>query len=218
MTSLGDLRDMRDDGTEFWRFWDIRELLGYTGTQPARRSLTRLAELYPEDVVRVERGNADVPERAASGWKGGSVRIDFELTARGLLLFVLNGLAPARESIIEQLMPVMAGAIYDIVPAAIPLDRKGYLYALELSSGTVKVGMSQDPAKRVATHRTHAASVGLTILRTWVSRHPFADSFATETTALDIAHTLAGTRPTRDRRETFPKLDFDELTRRLDRL
>jgi hypothetical protein len=46
---------------------------------------------------------------------------------------------------------------------------QGYVYAIEFSSGTVKVGLSKDWAKRLARHTKDAAVHGITILRSWAS-------------------------------------------------
>jgi predicted transcriptional regulator len=47
--------------------------------------------------------------------------------------------------------------------------RRGFLYAIEFSDGTVKVGRSSDPDSRLSAHRSAAAGFGLSETRRWVS-------------------------------------------------
>jgi len=180
--------------------------------------LDGLADEYPDDIVPVERTYQEYPRRATGYYRGGRSRLDYEITARGLLLLILRGNAPARDSVIEQLMPAMCSSIADVTPEPPTHDKSGYLYALELSNGTVKLGMSANPASRIDTHRAAAGTLGLTIRRAWQSHAAYVDGYRAETAALDIAHTMTGTARTYARRENFPRLDFDALTQRLSTL
>lgn len=49
----------------------------------------------------------------------------------------------------------------------------GYLYVVEFSSGSIKVGKAMNPASRLASHANYAQVHGAAILRSWTSRgHP----------------------------------------------
>lgn len=48
------------------------------------------------------------------------------------------------------------------------------LYVIEFDQGTIKVGYSASPAKRVAAHITQAAQFGIGVSNQWISDlHPF---------------------------------------------
>lgn len=46
---------------------------------------------------------------------------------------------------------------------------EGYIYVIEFSSGTVKVGKAKDVAKRLGQHAKDARNHGITIVRSWRS-------------------------------------------------
>lgn len=48
-------------------------------------------------------------------------------------------------------------------------DGPGFLYVCMFSNGTVKVGCSESPARRIASHEQNAAVFGATLDQTWVS-------------------------------------------------
>lgn len=48
----------------------------------------------------------------------------------------------------------------------------GHLYAVEFGNGVVKVGRSDEPRKRLATHAAHAMLVG-GVISSWVSRRHY---------------------------------------------
>lgn len=50
-----------------------------------------------------------------------------------------------------------------------PTHQTGHLYAIEFSSGTVKVGQSTDITRRVAVHVAAATAHGITANRVWIS-------------------------------------------------
>jgi len=86
----------------------------------------------------------------------------------------------------------------------------GYLYVIQFSSGTIKVGRTGDPASRLRGHRRHAWAFGVSIARAWVSNaHP--EHEATETRLIDFAASTA--TGDRARREFFHGADFDKLVR-----
>lgn len=59
----------------------------------------------------------------------------------------------------------------------------GHVYVLEFASGSVKVGKTGDPSKRLGTHAKVAAAHGDEIVRRWVSPG-FGDFHAAETTLI----------------------------------
>jgi hypothetical protein len=44
-----------------------------------------------------------------------------------------------------------------------------YLYVIEFENGTVKIGRTEDKASRISDHRTTGASLGVPVVRTWIS-------------------------------------------------
>ena len=54
--------------------------------------------------------------------------------------------------------------------------RESYLYLVEIVGIGVKVGISTDPARRLASHARDASAYGRTIGRTWVSDVPHANA------------------------------------------
>ncbi|MGX6604861.1 hypothetical protein ACWKSP_22435, partial [Micromonosporaceae bacterium Da 78-11] len=46
---------------------------------------------------------------------------------------------------------------------------EGYLYVMEFSTGTVKVGQTEDPKVRLATHRREADAFGVYVVNYWIS-------------------------------------------------
>lgn len=87
----------------------------------------------------------------------------------------------------------------------------GYLYAVELSSGVIKVGRAQDAAKRIAQHAQRFAAAGITI----VAQHQAA---ATDTTVgeQELLSRCGAHAATKRGREWFTGLLFAEVTRWLD--
>lgn len=49
------------------------------------------------------------------------------------------------------------------------MSNLGYLYVIEFSNGTVKVGRSDTPQNRIASHRHAAQAFGARVQRVWVS-------------------------------------------------
>ena len=67
----------------------------------------------------------------------------------------------------------------------------GYLYVIEFSTGLVKVGRTQNPAKRFETHRSHGAAFGVIIARYWLSEAH--DNFeSNEALLIRAMHNLGG--------------------------
>lgn len=46
---------------------------------------------------------------------------------------------------------------------------EGYLYVVEFSTGTVKVGQTEDPKRRLGTHRAEAGAFGVSVTNYWIS-------------------------------------------------
>jgi hypothetical protein len=89
----------------------------------------------------------------------------------------------------------------------------GFLYVIQFSIGTVKVGQSQDPHRRVASHRRDADAFGVQIARMWVSG-PHVEFRDTEQSL--IAH--CAEHSTRSKKEYFHDLDFNLAVRIADSL
>lgn len=87
----------------------------------------------------------------------------------------------------------------------------GFVYVIAYSNNTIKVGKTQTPQTRIATHVCTAVKFDVTVTDVWVSAaHPnYSD---TERTLIAMAGTLAGVSdPLTRRKETFAGVDFDVL-------
>lgn len=81
---------------------------------------------------------------------------------------------------------------------------EGYLYVVEFGTGTVKVGQTEDPQKRLATHRGEAQAFGVHIVNYWIS--PSHLNFRANETRLinrcvEVSH--------RSRKEYFHAVAYD---------
>lgn len=84
---------------------------------------------------------------------------------------------------------------------------EGHIYIVEFSEGTVKVGFSTTPGKRMRQHAGHAAAFGISIARSWTS-HPHLEAKVNERAL--IAWCSGRARVTR-KSEYFAGLDYAEL-------
>jgi hypothetical protein len=66
----------------------------------------------------------------------------------------------------------------------------GYVYVLQFSNTTVKVGSTQHPARRFYSHSADAEIFGRTVQGWWISEE-FRDFSAVEDALIDFAHGLA---------------------------
>lgn len=85
----------------------------------------------------------------------------------------------------------------------------GYLYVISFDNGTVKVGSTINPSRRVRTHQMSAAQFGITILDLWVS--PEIDGYIRAEKRLISAASLMSTGVAL--REWFHGVDFHTLVR-----
>ena len=70
----------------------------------------------------------------------------------------------------------------------------GYVYVLAFDNGTIKVGRTQNAARRLGSHKSSARSFGLTITDEWVS--PLhVDGRQTKRPSRQSRLSLAGRRP-----------------------
>jgi hypothetical protein len=89
-------------------------------------------------------------------------------------------------------------------------EGSGYLYVIQFSSGTVKVGRATWPAQRLNDHRRYGWAFGVVIWRVWISaQHPSCE--VTEDRLIRFAASIA--TGDRARREFFHGADFDQLVR-----
>lgn len=99
----------------------------------------------------------------------------------------------------------------DLAPLATiaaPPDDHGHLYVIQFSSGTIKVGRTNQPVERMKKHRRYGWAFGVVIVRAWLSAaHEGYE--ATETKLID--HAAATATGDRARREFFHGADFDAL-------
>jgi hypothetical protein len=95
-----------------------------------------------------------------------------------------------------------------------PVGVGGYVYAVEFTDGTVKVGTTVEPGKRIAKHARDGAAFGAIATRAWVSpQHDGA--YRTETDLMLIANSLStGVR----RREYFVDCPFADVVNAARRL
>ncbi|MDG9701726.1 hypothetical protein [Streptomyces sp. DH37] len=82
-----------------------------------------------------------------------------------------------------------------------------YVYVLEFSSGTVKVGQTGDPAKRVKEHENAAMAHGISVARSWVST-PHVEFEDNEAALIAFC---SERWPTTAGREAFESGDFAEV-------
>lgn len=95
-----------------------------------------------------------------------------------------------------------------LTKVAAPPDDQGHLYVIQFSSGTIKVGRTNQPVERMKKHRRYGWAFGVVIVRAWISgAHEGYE--ATETALIDYAAATA--TGDRARREFFHGADFDAL-------
>lgn len=86
-------------------------------------------------------------------------------------------------------------------------DAGGYIYIIEFSNGTVKVGSTTNPPERFATHRQHAEAFNIGVANHWISEeHP--QYRKTEKALIALAEAMGGARA---RREYFHGISFRDL-------
>jgi hypothetical protein len=102
----------------------------------------------------------------------------------------------------------MKFSVNDCPPA---VTAGGYIYALAFTDGTVKVGKSRVPNKRIAQHAGSGSGFGIRISRYWVS--PLVHNYSRlEKAAIWMARALAPERASVGRTsEYFKGVDVDDL-------
>lgn len=70
----------------------------------------------------------------------------------------------------------------------------GYVYVLAFDNGTIKIGRTQNAARRLGSHKSSARSFGLTITDEWVS--PLHVEWQVNENALKTIAAIAGGTPT----------------------
>jgi hypothetical protein len=83
----------------------------------------------------------------------------------------------------------------------------GFIYIIQFSNGTVKVGSTFLPSTRFRTHQSNASAFAVTIERWWTSGE-LEDYVAAEDRLIELAASLGGRRA---RREYFHDIDYDTL-------
>lgn len=69
----------------------------------------------------------------------------------------------------------MVGVMKDCASSRLPIDYirgsagQGYIYAVGFTTGTVKVGHTEDPKQRLGTHQNEALAYGVGITGYWIS-------------------------------------------------
>jgi hypothetical protein len=81
---------------------------------------------------------------------------------------------------------------------------EGYIYVVEFTTGTVKVGQTEDPRQRLTTHQIEAGVFGVGVAAYWIS--PAHRNFKVNETLL-IAECRKVSR--RSRREYYHELGYD---------
>lgn len=168
------IKQVREDGTEFWSARDLMKVMGYTEWRNFRSAILRTSKVLDTHGVDVET-HATPSTRAVSLGKG-AVRVvaDFDIS-----MFFLTALAmfcggDSTHQIVSARLSLAAeisGAPDAVEALNVPssIDSRGYMYVLEGSNGYVKVGRSVRPDARVYRHRAYLESIGAQVCRTYVS-------------------------------------------------
>jgi membrane protein implicated in regulation of membrane protease activity len=84
----------------------------------------------------------------------------------------------ARDQLVERIRTAFLPK--RVVGAPNRVHGQGYLYVLRFSTGTIKVGQTVEPARRLREHRRDAAAFGVVVTDIWISA-PHCDFLKTET-------------------------------------
>lgn len=76
-------------------------------------------------------------------------------------------------------------------PVPMKIDGTAYVYVIEFSNGTVKVGRSSMPEFRIQQHQRDARAFGFDLSRVWLSE-AHADAKATELALIRECSAMAG--------------------------
>lgn len=98
----------------------------------------------------------------------------------------------------------------DLSPISLPPPAEcgsGYIYVIEFSNGTIKVGNTTDPASRLGSHASTASAFNITADRVWISS-PHATYIRSENRLIEATAHIAGGRR---RREYFSGVSFETV-------
>lgn len=98
--------------------------------------------------------------------------------------------------------------VLDIPPLVPGLE--AHLYVVGFANGTVKVGMTERPLRRLSNHRSNARSFGTSVVKTWISP-PHVSASANESRLIGLCRDACGITDRR-RGEYFP-ISFESAVR-----
>jgi hypothetical protein len=95
-----------------------------------------------------------------------------------------------------------------VVTGSSLLPGEGFIYAIKFSTGTIKVGQTLDPHRRLGEHRRDAEAYNVAIIRYWVS--PAHDNYLdNEIELIGFCDGISA----RAKREYFHDVDFDSVVK-----
>lgn len=168
------IKQVRDDGTEFWSARDLMRVMGYTEWRNFHRAILRTSKVLAAHGVDVE-AHAILSTRAIAIGSG-AVRnvVDYDISMFYLTVLAMFCGGDSTHQIVTARLTLAAGVsgAHDaLVSLQAPpnIDARGYVYVVEGSNGYVKVGRSVRPEARIYRHRAYLKSIGASVRRTHVS-------------------------------------------------
>lgn len=158
------IKQVRDDGTEFWSARDLMKVIGYTQWKNFEVPLARAISAAEGQGVRI-------PEHFIPGSlpsPSGPARMDYHLSRYAMFLVCV--MCAGESSVTLSAQAFAAGMLSgDNFPYVRNEGVAGHVYVYETKSGLVKIGRSAKPTHRVKHHRKAAQDNGDPIVRSYVS-------------------------------------------------
>jgi len=162
------IKQVRDDGAEFWSARDLMKVMGYTQWRNFAVPLERAMSAARGQQVDIS--EHFIPQRVVSvrPQSGGNARIDYHLSRYAMFLVCV--MCAGESSVTLSAQAFAAGMLSgDNFPYVRNEGVAGYVYVYETKSGLVKIGRSNKPTHRVGQHRKAAQDNGDPIVRSYVS-------------------------------------------------
>lgn len=169
------IKQVREDGTEFWSARDLMKVMGYTKWQRFQNVISRTSSLLDSNNIDVGEHLSPSQTEVHAGNLPVQVRYDFDMSLFFLASLVMFSGGDNTHGVVMSriaLAHMVSGYTPRTSNALLGADTchvRGALYVLECSDGTVKVGRSAHTESRIRTHRYRFRSEDVEILREFVT-------------------------------------------------
>jgi len=162
------IKQVREDGTEFWSARDLMKVMGYTRWKSFEMPLKRAVSAAEGQKVPTHEHFTPHCVVTVRPQGGGNVRKDYHLSRYAMFLVCV--MCAGESSVTLSAQAFAAGMLSgDNFPYVRNEGVAGHVYVYETKSGLVKIGRSAKPTHRVGQHRKGAQDNGDPVARSYVS-------------------------------------------------